>query len=245
MQPETGGGSGERYPRQISSPDRGTCELPEPFRASDEPTFSARSYQRRAIAMSAALSWKPSVLSTFGSNVPASLNAARPSPASAARSSKSLADERSPDLMKSSARRSIEAISSRSSCRVTKSGVVRIGADAGARVAERTARPPVSHQIFGSLQLIFFCKFKSRHKSAICGDAASKSARLQATGGVAALAVVGKRESDWMPNTRKILVVDDDSVFRDALTEQLGLHEEFEALTAENGSKGVQAAKEG
>ena len=48
-----------------------------------------------------------------------------------------------------------------------------------------------------------------------------------------------------MPNTRKILVVDDDSVFRDALTEQLGLHEEFEALTAENGSKGVQAAKEG
>ena len=48
-----------------------------------------------------------------------------------------------------------------------------------------------------------------------------------------------------MPNTRKILVVDDDSEFRDALTEQLGLHEEFEALTAENGSKGVQAAKEG
>jgi len=48
-----------------------------------------------------------------------------------------------------------------------------------------------------------------------------------------------------MPNTRKILVVDDDSVFRDALTEQLGLHEEFEALTAENGSKGVRAAKEG
>ena len=48
-----------------------------------------------------------------------------------------------------------------------------------------------------------------------------------------------------MPNTRKILVVDDDSVFRDALTEQLGLHQEFEALTAENGSKGVQAAKEG
>ena len=48
-----------------------------------------------------------------------------------------------------------------------------------------------------------------------------------------------------MPNTRKILVVDDDSEFRDALTEQLGLHEEFEALAAEDGSKGVQAAKEG
>ena len=30
-----------------------------------------------------------------------------------------------------------------------------------------------------------------------------------------------------MPNTRKILVVDDDSEFRDALTEQLGLHEEL------------------
>jgi DNA-binding response OmpR family regulator len=48
-----------------------------------------------------------------------------------------------------------------------------------------------------------------------------------------------------MPNTRKILVVDDDSEFRHALTEQLGLHEEFEALAAEDGSKGVQAAKEG
>jgi DNA-binding response OmpR family regulator len=60
-----------------------------------------------------------------------------------------------------------------------------------------------------------------------------------------AAAPVGKRESDWMPNTRKILVVDDDSEFRDALTEQLRLHEEFEALAAEDGSKGVQAAKEG
>ena len=48
-----------------------------------------------------------------------------------------------------------------------------------------------------------------------------------------------------MPNTRKILVVDDDTEFRDALTEQLRLHEEFEALAAEDGSKGVQAAKEG
>ena len=32
-----------------------------------------------------------------------------------------------------------------------------------------------------------------------------------------------------MPNTRKILVVDDDPEMRDALTEQLSLHEEFEA----------------
>jgi DNA-binding response OmpR family regulator len=44
-----------------------------------------------------------------------------------------------------------------------------------------------------------------------------------------------------MPNTRKILIVDDDEL-RDALTEQLSLHEEFEAVAAENGSKGVQKA---
>jgi len=48
-----------------------------------------------------------------------------------------------------------------------------------------------------------------------------------------------------MPNTRKILIVDDDPEMRDALTEQLSLHEEFEALAEENGSKGVQAAKAG
>ena len=48
-----------------------------------------------------------------------------------------------------------------------------------------------------------------------------------------------------MPNTRKILIVDDDPELRDALTEQLSLHEEFEAVAAENGSKGVQAAKAG
>ena len=46
-----------------------------------------------------------------------------------------------------------------------------------------------------------------------------------------------------MPNTRKILIVDDDPELRDALTEQLSLHEEFEAVAAENGSKGMQAAK--
>jgi DNA-binding response OmpR family regulator len=48
-----------------------------------------------------------------------------------------------------------------------------------------------------------------------------------------------------MPNTRKILIVDDDPEMRDALTEQLSLHDEFEALAVENGSKGLQAAKAG
>ena len=35
-----------------------------------------------------------------------------------------------------------------------------------------------------------------------------------------------------MPNARKILIVDDDPQLRDALTEQLLLHEEFEAAAA-------------
>ena len=48
-----------------------------------------------------------------------------------------------------------------------------------------------------------------------------------------------------MPNTRKILIIDDDPELRGALTEQLSLHEEFEAATAETGTKGVQVAKEG
>jgi DNA-binding response OmpR family regulator len=48
-----------------------------------------------------------------------------------------------------------------------------------------------------------------------------------------------------MPNKRTILIVDDDAELRDALVEQLSLHEEFHALAAENGSKGVQAAKAG
>ena len=48
-----------------------------------------------------------------------------------------------------------------------------------------------------------------------------------------------------MPNTRKILIVDDDTELRDALTEQLSLHEEFEAVAVETGTKGVQAAKAG
>ena len=48
-----------------------------------------------------------------------------------------------------------------------------------------------------------------------------------------------------MSNIRRILIVEDDSELRDALVEQLALHEEFEALAAENGTKGVQAAKAG
>ena len=48
-----------------------------------------------------------------------------------------------------------------------------------------------------------------------------------------------------MSNVRRILIVEDDSELRDALVEQLALHEEFEALAAENGTKGVQTAKAG
>ena len=48
-----------------------------------------------------------------------------------------------------------------------------------------------------------------------------------------------------MPNTRQILIVDDDPELRDALSEQLSLYEEFKAFAAEDGRKGVQAAKAG
>jgi DNA-binding response OmpR family regulator len=46
-----------------------------------------------------------------------------------------------------------------------------------------------------------------------------------------------------MAKTTKVLIIDDDPELRDGLTEQLSLHEEFEAVAAENGSRGVQAAK--
>jgi DNA-binding response OmpR family regulator len=46
-----------------------------------------------------------------------------------------------------------------------------------------------------------------------------------------------------MPTTSKILIVDDDAELRDALTDQLSLYEEFEAVVAENGTKAVQTAK--
>lgn len=48
-----------------------------------------------------------------------------------------------------------------------------------------------------------------------------------------------------MSNIRKILIVDDDAELRDALLEQLRLHEEFEAGAVETATKGVQAAKAG
>src|SRR6187551_2485457 len=48
-----------------------------------------------------------------------------------------------------------------------------------------------------------------------------------------------------MSNTRKILIVDDDTELREALVEQLALHEEFEAIAVDNGTKGVAAAKAG
>jgi DNA-binding response OmpR family regulator len=48
-----------------------------------------------------------------------------------------------------------------------------------------------------------------------------------------------------MPNTRHILIIDDDAELRDALVEQLSLHEEFEATAADTATKGVQAAKTG
>lgn len=46
-----------------------------------------------------------------------------------------------------------------------------------------------------------------------------------------------------MPTSRKILIVDDDTDLREALVEQLALHEEFQALSADTGAKGAQIAK--
>jgi len=55
----------------------------------------------------------------------------------------------------------------------------------------------------------------------------------------------GRQEVCSMPNSRTILIVDDDNELREALTEQLSLHDEFEVLAAENGAKGIQLAKAG
>ena len=41
-------------------------------------------------------------------------------------------------------------------------------------------------------------------------------------------------------NTRKILIVDDDAELRDAMVEQLALHEEFESVAVDSGSKGCR-----
>src|ERR1700741_2295884 len=48
-----------------------------------------------------------------------------------------------------------------------------------------------------------------------------------------------------MANKRIILIVDDDTELREALVEQLALHEEFEAISVDSGTKGVQIAKNG
>jgi DNA-binding response OmpR family regulator len=46
-----------------------------------------------------------------------------------------------------------------------------------------------------------------------------------------------------MPNVRKILIVEDDAELREALVEQLALHDEFAPVAVENGMKAVTAAK--
>lgn len=48
-----------------------------------------------------------------------------------------------------------------------------------------------------------------------------------------------------MANARKILIVDDDDELRETLVEQLALHDEFESVAVENGTKAVNAAKAG
>jgi DNA-binding response OmpR family regulator len=46
-----------------------------------------------------------------------------------------------------------------------------------------------------------------------------------------------------MPNVRKILIVEDDAELREALVEQLALHDEFAPVAVENGMQAVSAAK--
>ena len=48
-----------------------------------------------------------------------------------------------------------------------------------------------------------------------------------------------------MPNTRKILIVDDDPEMREALTEQLSLHEEFEAIAVERAARACRRPRRG
>jgi DNA-binding response OmpR family regulator len=43
----------------------------------------------------------------------------------------------------------------------------------------------------------------------------------------------------------KILIVEDDAELREALADQLALHEEFESIGVETGAGGVRAAKAG
>ena len=46
-----------------------------------------------------------------------------------------------------------------------------------------------------------------------------------------------------MSTSRKILIVDDDEGLRDSLTEQLSMHEDFEAVTAETAGKALELLK--
>jgi len=46
-----------------------------------------------------------------------------------------------------------------------------------------------------------------------------------------------------MPNARKILIVDDDSDLLQTLVEQIALHDEFESVAVDSGTKAVAAAK--
>jgi DNA-binding response OmpR family regulator len=46
-----------------------------------------------------------------------------------------------------------------------------------------------------------------------------------------------------MPNARKILIVDDDSDLLQTLVEQIALHDEFDAIPVDSGTKAVSAAK--
>jgi DNA-binding response OmpR family regulator len=49
-----------------------------------------------------------------------------------------------------------------------------------------------------------------------------------------------------MTNRKMVLIVDDDPELREALVEQLALlHDEFEPIAVDNGTKGVQTAKAG
>jgi DNA-binding response OmpR family regulator len=48
-----------------------------------------------------------------------------------------------------------------------------------------------------------------------------------------------------MANARKILIVDDDAELRDALVEQLALHDEFEASAVDTAAAAIAAAKAG
>ncbi len=48
-----------------------------------------------------------------------------------------------------------------------------------------------------------------------------------------------------MTNTRNILIVDDDAELREALLEQLSLHDEFGATAVENGAAALQTVKNG